>query len=380
MPKKRNTKGTVAVVVRGGTLSLRWRTGGKQYRLALGIPNSPTGKKLAKAKALEIQKDIAFGDFDLTLKKYRPNDTQTKVLSTPELFEQFIESRRKDGTSGQTISAKYAPMLSNMRRFGQDIVGDKEARDFVAMLRNRQSARTANQSLTMLKGFGLWCIDADAWTQNHFTKIKPLKDSGERVQNREPFTREEISKIFEAIKSHSKSAHFYDFALFLLSLGIRPSEAIGIRWQHVDFAKGQVTIRESLSRGPDGRSSGRARQRKKTKTENIRTLPLSPMLSKMLWSYRTAETQEDDLIFTDPNGIPIDDQKFRKNIWKPACERAKVTYRPPYTSRHTLLSHGIEYLGWTLPQAAKIAGHANTRQIAETYGKAIETPEFPEFQ
>ena len=71
---------------------------------------------------------------------------------------------------------------------------------------------------------------------------------------------------------------------------------------------------------------------------------------------------------------------YRARIWKPACERGGVTYRPPYTARHTLLPHGIETKGWTLPQAAKIAGHTNTRQIAETYGQAIETPEFPEFE
>ena len=76
----------------------------------------------------------------------------------------------------------------------------------------------------------------------------------------------------------------------------------------------------------------------------------------------------------------MDDRMFRERIWQPACKRAGVKYRPPYTSRHTLLSHGIETMGWTLPQAARIAGHANTRQIAETYGHAIETPEFPKFQ
>ena len=348
--------------------------------MGLGIPNSPAGKKLAQAKALEIQKDIVFEDFDPTLNKYRPNAPSPKTTSTPELFEQYIEYRRREGTSGQTISAKYMAMLSNLKRFGQNITTDSEAREFVAMLRKRQSSRTANQNLTMVRGFASWCVENGSMEFNPFQKIKQIKDSGERVQNREPFTLDEIKKIFAALKDHPKSAHYHDFALFMLSLGIRPSECIGIRWQHIDFEKGRVTVRESLSRGPDGRSTGRARQRKKTKTENIRTLPLSPSMSQMLLTHKTSDTDEDDLIFTDPTGIPINDQAFRKQIWKPACKRAGVTYRPPYTSRHTLLSHGIEYLGWTLPQAAKIAGHANTRQIAETYGRAIETPEFPDFQ
>ena len=381
MPKrKKNPKGTVAIVIRGGTLSLRFRTGGKQYRLALGLPNSPAGKKLAHAKALEIQKDIAFGCFDRTLETYRTNAPPPKPASTPELFEQYIEYRRREGTSGQTIAGKYMAILSHLKRFGQDITTDAEARDFMAMLRTRQSPRTANQNLSIVRGFASWCVENGAMELNPFQTIKPLKDSGERVQNREPFTLEEIKKIFVALKDHPKSAHYHDFALFMLSLGIRPSECIGLRWQHINFEKGQVTIRESLSRGPDGRSTGRARERKKTKTENVRVLPLSPGLSKLLSAHHTHDADPDALIFTDPNGSPIDDQTFREYIWKPACKQAGVTYRPPYTSRHTLLSHGIEYFGWTFPQAAKIAGHANTRQIAATYGRAIETPEFPDFQ
>ena len=58
--KKRNPKGTVAVIERGGTLSLRFRTQGKQYRLALGLPNTPVSKKIAQGRAAEIQRDIAY--------------------------------------------------------------------------------------------------------------------------------------------------------------------------------------------------------------------------------------------------------------------------------------------------------------------------------
>ena len=37
-------------------------------------------------------------------------------------------------------------------------------------------------------------------------------------------------------------------------------------------------------------------------------------------------------------------------------------------------------MGWTLPQAAKVAGHSNTRMVAQTYGHALINPEFPELQ
>jgi integrase len=61
------------------------------------------------------------------------------------------------------------------------------------------------------------------------------------------------------------------------------------------------------------------------------------------------------------------------------CQQAGIRYRPPYTARHTLLSHGIEYEGWSLPQAAQIAGHTSTHMVAETYGHMLNQPKSPEF-
>ena len=212
-----------------------------------------------------------------------------------------------------------------------------------------------------------------------FEVIRPLK-GGPPVQNRQPFTLAEIDKFFTALLHDPVTAHYHDFCLALLSLGIRPSEAIGLRWQHVNLDQETVTICESLSRGEDGNSAGYARQRKPTKTGNSRVLPLSPLLLDALSTRRPAAYNPDELIFTTPTKKPIDDRRFRERIWKRTCNAAGIPYRPPYTSRHTLLSHGIEFKGWTLPQAAQIAGHSNTRMVAERYGHALETPEFPEIR
>ena len=374
--KTRNASGTVAIVVRGGTLSLRFRTQGQQFRLALGLPNTHECYQLAQAKASEIQRDIALGEFDPSLKKYRPAPV-IPSFSTPELFEKFIEFRLDAGTSEQAISARYKPLLANLKRFPSDICTPEQAKDFIEVIRNRQSPRIANQTLTLLKAFANWAVENEYRDENPFHRIRPIK-GGQPVQNRTPFTIEEISQFFAALVANPKTAPYHDFCLALLSLGVRPSEAIGLRWQHVNIDKGTVTICESLSRGGDGNSAGYARQRRTTKTGNSRTLPLSPLLLEALSTRRPSDWQPDDLIFLTPKGPPIDDRRFRERIWKRTCKAAGIPYRPPYTSRHTLLSHGIESKGWTLPQAAKVAGHTNTRMIAERYGHALETPEFPE--
>ncbi|MGK7889980.1 MAG: hypothetical protein AB4042_11650 [Leptolyngbyaceae cyanobacterium] len=70
---------------------------------------------------------------------------------------------------------------------------------------------------------------------------------------------------------------------------------------------------------------------------------------------------------------------FGQRIWRKVLTSAGVEYRPPYTIRHTTISHGIEYLGWTGHQAAQMAGHSTPRMVNETYGHALNSVRLPEF-
>ena len=381
MAKKhqRNKKGTVAIVLRGNMLNLRWTHGGKRYRLPLGMNDTPVNRYLAQGKASDIQADIAYGRFDATLAKYRGQSQESSTaVSTVELFKQFMEHQKQEGTSGQSLSSRYKPLLSNLQRFEQSIEDVDTAREFVEVLRSRQSPRIANQNLSLLKSFGRWCVQAGHIVENPFTPLKPIK-GGKRVKTAKPLTIEEVRRFLETIREDQTYAYFHDFCYVLFALGLRPSEAIGLRWKHLDLSRAEVMICESLSRSPDGKSAGYARERKTTKTENSRVLPLSERLVAMFNSRYSPKVKSDDLVFTSKTGKPIDDRNFRERVWKRTCEKAGIEYRSPYIARHTLLSHGIEMEGWSLPQAARIAGHSSTRMVLETYGHMIDRPNLPDF-
>lgn len=383
MPHTRGKRGAVSVSARAGMLRLRWRWQGTQYQLALGMADTSENRQAAHGKAAEIQADIIYGRFDGDLGRYRPAPVAPPVQpppSTVELWERFTAHRRQEGTSGQAIAARYNPLRSHLRRFGEDITTTDQARALVAILRGRQSPLVANQSLTLLKAFGRWAVEHGHLGESPWAAIAPLK-AAPPPNNRRPFTREEVAIILETIRSNPRLCHYFDFCLTLFSLGLRPSEAIGLRWCHLDLVKGEVTIRETLSRAADGRSAGYARERRPTKNRSVRVLPLPPRLVAMFEARKAAiaHPRPVDLVFTTPTHRAIDDHNFRERVWKVALECAGIEYRPPYTSRHTLLSHGIEYQGWTLPQAAAIAGHTTTRMVAAVYGHAIQRPTLPEF-
>jgi integrase len=84
------------------------------------------------------------------------------------------------------------------------------------------------------------------------------------------------------------------------------------------------------------------------------------------------------LIFTTPSGKPIDDHSFSQRAWRRILAEAEVSHRPPYTCRHTCISHLIES-GASLPQAAAVAGHVDTSQVSRTYSHQINRPDMPRF-
>ena len=73
-------KGSVSIIDSNNRLQLRFRYGGKRYYLSLGLPDTKINRKAAEAKKNQIELDIASGNFDPTLNKYKPQS----VLSTAE--------------------------------------------------------------------------------------------------------------------------------------------------------------------------------------------------------------------------------------------------------------------------------------------------------
>jgi integrase len=120
--------------------------------------------------------------------------------------------------------------------------------------------------------------------------------------------------------------------------GMRPSEAIGLRWEAINFEKGEISITESMPRNPLG--NGYTCIRKSTKTGSIRVLSMTTTLRKLLLNIRPetlkAKLEPDCLVFTTSTRKAIDWKNYRNWHWKTNLEAAGVPYRKPYAVRHTL--------------------------------------------
>jgi integrase len=365
--KKKARKGEVAIFTQKDRLRLRWRWQGERYMLILGLPDSPLNRNVAKAKAAEIERDIALENFDPTLERYRHSidGKKDRRIINPDLFSKYI-------TQLSTKAPRHTAMLSNLTRYG-DIEDENDAQKFFQYLSTRQSPGTLNSNRLLLINFGKWLVKNNHIAANLFANLPTQKKQRDRT-NRRPFTTEEVRHFLATMRVHPNYYCYYDFCLVLFTLGLRPSEAIGLRWQDVDLDRGTITIVQSLSRN----QTGTGRIRKETKTGTNRTLKLNTTILDILKGRKNSHCQPADLIFSSPKGQAIDDHNFSQRIWRTICQQAGIEYRPPYVARHTCISHLIEN-GASLVQAAYVAGHADTTMVAKTYGHMLEQPELPTF-
>ena len=97
----------------------------------------------------------------------------------------------------------------------------------------------------------------------------------------------EVQKLFEAAKGSKLEIPIFLGAFY----GLRRSEAIGLKWDAIDFQNDTITIRHTVvSCYIDGKQVQKAQDITKTKS-SMRTLPLIPAFKELLGQFTRNYTQ-----------------------------------------------------------------------------------------
>jgi integrase len=145
--------------------------------------------------------------------------------------------------------------------------------------------------------------------------------------------------------------------------GLRPGEAIGLRWH--DLGQRTLLVERSVAFG----------QLKSTKTASTRSVRLLAPLADDLHAWRRATDRdaETDLICPAPDGSPWNADRarnWRKRTFADAAEAAGVPNARPYDLRHSYVSLLIAQ-GATVVEVARQAGHAPTMTLS-TYAHLFD--------
>lgn len=187
----------------------------------------------------------------------------------------------------------------------------------------------------------------------------------------EPIPFADVKKILAATEGDPYEARWS----VALSLGLRPGEARGLRWDDVDLKTGRMTVAQQLQRR---KGRGLVSETPKSKS-GIRDWQLPASLLTALKAHKKAQNelklkagdqwQESGLVFTLENGRPID-AKVDRERWHALLKRAGVTQRRLYDARH---SAATMLLAQDVPPRVVmyLLGHSSM-QVTSKYQHAVE--------
>ncbi len=339
--------------------------------------------------AWTIEADIASGNFDPTLEKYRTNPNPVSFSAKPEkplelleLWQRYCDYREPQ-VAVTTFKKDYLTRYANcVKSLPSQKLSDAIAvRDFlVKNLSNYASKRM----LTQLSACCKWAVKSELIPRNPFEGMaEEIKISPKSASDINPFSVAERDAIIQAFETHPVYCHYTNFVKFLFMTGCRTGEAIGLQWKHVNKGCTQIAFCESYSRRYG---------RKDTKTHKARKFPCNQSLQSLLLGIRPKDYVADDFVFTSLTGLPISNEGFLSDVWR-GCKRhgkphkgivsqlaleGKIEgYRPQYNTRHTFITLALDN-GLDVKDVARLVGNAPEiiyRYYAGSSGNLV-VPEF----
>jgi integrase len=182
---------------------------------------------------------------------------------------------------------------------------------------------------------------------------------------------EDVKKFLEVAKQDQNYIAFH----LAITTGMRQGEILGLRWKDIDFDKGVLYVRQTLSRDGKTLLTGA-----KTKS-SLRTIRLSDNTLEALKEHKNKISkikeelgdsyQDYGLVVCTRIGTPIYPRNLRRTLNR-LIERAKVPKIRFHDLRHThatlLLSQGVN-----VKVISERLGHSNIKITLDTYSHVLPT-------
>ena len=304
-PTGKNSKGTPSIESFQGRLRIRFRVSGQQKAFALGLADTSENRLRGEAIARQMHLDMLSDNFDATLSKYKPHAHLTIIesikpkqeLDLLSLWEKYTEFRSKQ-VEATTLAKNYDRLANHLKRLPSVNLEDAVLiRDF---LLSSTSPYTTKRILTQINACCNWGLRSKLITTSPFNEmaqeIKLTKNSTEELEI-DPFSKQEREVVIEAFQNHPKYNCYAPFVQFLFLTGCRTSEAIGLKWKHINADCSKITFCEAVVSVPSGKI------RKGLKNQDKRVFPCNKQLQSFLVSIRTDALDEDSPVFTSMKGI-----------------------------------------------------------------------------
>ena len=212
--KEQNRRGKVQIVC-----DRAWPDGKRFRRL---MPN----RTVAKQADARIAAAIATGTWRELRKEFECG--RNSDMSVAEFADHYLEVYCKP--RNRSWRRKHSSLKHINRLLGRHRLGAVEIRHvhvFVARrLKEEVKAATVNRDVAILKHMFEFAVDEGALKANPIARVKMLKEYREE---RRRVSDKDLERILKHLLFPVKQ-----IVLFIFETGCRPSEALSLKWQHVD--------------------------------------------------------------------------------------------------------------------------------------------------
>jgi integrase len=225
------------------------------------------------------------------------------------------------------------------------------------------SPRTVQQIQAVLRAALNHALKWELVARNSATLVTPPRIARKEIS---PFTPEEARDFLIAIRGDRLEA-LYTVAL---AVGLRRGEALGLRWEDIDFEKKYITVSHALQR-----IGGTLRLVEPKSASSRRTIPLPPFAVEAMlahWKNQVTEKtaagsnwREHGLVFTTKRGTPLDPDnvtKYFKRVLKKADSRDQRFHDLRHCCASLLVAQAVN------PRTVmEILGHSQISLTMNTY-------------
>lgn len=147
--------------------------------------------------------------------------------------------------------------------------------------------------------------------------------------------------------------------------GVRWGELTALRARDVDLLRSRLIVRRSMSEVNGRLVEGT------TKSHATRTVPVPKFLREELEALLGSK-QPDDFLFTAPHGGALRNSNFRRTVFDPAVEAARMAPLKPHDLRHTAASLAIQ-AGANVKAVQRMLGHGSAALTLDVYADLFDS-------
>jgi integrase len=369
-----------------GRLLVGFRFRGERCREYLGLDDNRENRRIAARVLKEIDGELAAGRFDYAARFPRsprlahfglaflsvastPGEQEPEAQTLGEFAQAWLEERRTTLSVAtaydydRLIKALLLPAPIAQKQLAA--IDDGDISRFLGELMKRKGLngqpigpRRINMMIARLRTILSIAKRRKLINEDPMVFVRNLREPRGDV---DPFTLEEAERLI-------KTATGQDRALItvLVLCGLRPNEALALRWEDVDFDREQLRIRRSIHR-----FAGIGLP--KTASSEREVDMLAPVVEEL--REQRARTQlRGDLVFLNENEAPLDLTNFRERNWRRLLVKASLRHRNLYQCRHTYAALQLSR-GENPQYVAHQMGHTNLEMIIRHYARWSRRPE-----